>query len=85
MDIKQLDQQVAISGQIRPEDVPHLAAAGYRTIVCNRPDGEEPGQPDWEDIATACRHNGIAARYVPMADRSPTETRRTPDGGPTET
>ncbi|GKY89062.1 TIGR01244 family sulfur transferase [Sinisalibacter aestuarii] len=72
-DWKELDQQVTVSGQIRPEDVPHIAAAGYRVIVCNRPDGEEAGQPDWDEIATACRHNGVTPKYVPLADRSPTD------------
>lgn len=70
---KELDQQVTVAPQIRPEDVAHIAAAGFRTIVCNRPDGEEAGQPDWDEIAQACRHNGIEPRYVPLADRSPTD------------
>jgi sulfide:quinone oxidoreductase len=70
---KELDQQVTVSPQIRPEDVPHIAAAGYKVIVCNRPDGEDAGQADWNEIAEACRHNGIAAKYVPLADRNPTD------------
>ncbi len=70
---KELSQQVTVSEQIRPEDVAHIAAAGFRTIVCNRPDGEEPGQPDWAEISEACRHNGVQARYVPMTDREPTD------------
>ena len=72
-DWKELDQQVTVSSQIRPEDVPHIAAAGFRTVVCNRPDGEEAGQPDWDDIVEACAHNGLEARYVPQADRTPTD------------
>ncbi|RME16701.1 MAG: TIGR01244 family phosphatase [Alphaproteobacteria bacterium] len=70
---KELDQQVTASPQIRPEDVPHIAAAGFRAIVCNRPDGEQPDQPDWATIAAACRHNGLRAEYLPMTDRTPTE------------
>jgi uncharacterized protein (TIGR01244 family) len=72
-DWKELDQQVTVAPQIRPEDVPHIAAAGFRVIMCNRPDGEEAGQPDWDDILEACKHNGITAKYVPQADRSPTD------------
>ncbi|GGD33436.1 TIGR01244 family sulfur transferase [Sinisalibacter lacisalsi] len=72
-DWKELDQQVTVAGQIRPEDVAHLAAAGFRVVICNRPDGEEAGQPDWNEINEACKHNGIEARYLPQADRSPTD------------
>lgn len=70
---KELSQQVTVSGQIRPEDVSHIAAAGFRTIVCNRPDGEEPGQTDFNEIAEACAHNGVAVKYIPLGDRSPTD------------
>ena len=72
-DWKELDQQVTVAGQIRPEDVAHIAAAGFRVVVCNRPDGEDAGQTDWDEIAEACKHNGIEARYLPQADRNPTE------------
>jgi len=72
-DWKELDQQVTVSGQIRPEDVGHIAAAGFRLVICNRPDGEEPGQTDWAEVEQACRHNGLAARYLPQSDRSPTD------------
>jgi len=69
---KELDQKVTVSPQIRAEDVAHLASAGFKAIVCNRPDGEEAGQPDWDEIAMACRHNGITPYYIPMGDRNPT-------------
>ena len=40
MDIRALTEFYAVSPQITPEDVPAIAAAGYRTIICNRPDDE---------------------------------------------
>ena len=70
---KELDQQVTVASQIRPDDVPQIAATGFKVVMCNRPDGEEAGQPDWDEIVEACEHNGIEARYVPQADRSPTD------------
>lgn len=72
-DWKELDQQLTVSGQIRAQDVAHIAAAGFKAIICNRPDGEEAGQTDWTEIAEACRHNGVVARYIPLGDRSPTD------------
>lgn len=67
-----LDARVTVAPQIRVADVAKIAAAGFKAVVCNRPDGEDPGQPDWEQVAAACRENGLIARYMPQADRTPT-------------
>ncbi|TNC73876.1 TIGR01244 family sulfur transferase [Rubellimicrobium roseum] len=42
MDIRRITPDYAVSPQIAPEDVPELVAAGFRTVVCNRPDSEIP-------------------------------------------
>ena len=42
MDKRQLDSQFYVSDQITAEDVASLAAGGFKTIICNRPDGEAP-------------------------------------------
>ena len=42
MDIRPLSDAYAVSPQIAPEDVPAIAAAGYTTVICNRPDEENP-------------------------------------------
>ncbi|MBK5926522.1 TIGR01244 family sulfur transferase [Rhodobaculum claviforme] len=42
MDIRPLSDSYAVSPQIAPEDVPAIAAAGYTTVICNRPDAENP-------------------------------------------
>jgi uncharacterized protein (TIGR01244 family) len=59
----------AVAGQIRPEDVGDIAAGGYTTIVCNRPDLEEYGQPLAEDIRKECAARGLAFHFIPI-DRS---------------
>lgn len=66
MEIKKLDDRFAIAAQIRPEEVEVLAAKGYRLIVCNRPDGEDPGQPAFSEIAAAAKKNGITAVHIPV-------------------
>ncbi len=71
-DWKALDDQVTVAPQIRLADVADIAAAGYRVVMCNRPDAEDPGQPDWETIAAACRAQGLATHYVPQAGRDTT-------------
>ena len=42
MDIRTITPDYAVSPQIAPEDLPEIAAAGYRTVICNRPDAEIP-------------------------------------------
>jgi uncharacterized protein (TIGR01244 family) len=43
MDIRPLTPTYAVSPQIEPQDLPAIKAAGYTTIIDNRPDGEIPG------------------------------------------
>ena len=65
MDIRPLEDRLHVSPQILPEEVQTAAAQGYRAIISNRPDAEEPGQPMTEDIRAAAEAAGIArARLV---------------------
>lgn len=66
MEIKRIDDRFSAAGQIRPEQVEALAAEGYRLVVCNRLDGEEPGQPAFAEIADAAAKAGISAVHIPM-------------------
>ena len=45
MDIKPLNPGISVSPQIAPGDMAEIAAQGFKAIICNRPDGEEAGQP----------------------------------------
>lgn len=66
MEIKILNDEISVTGQISPDDVAALKAEGFESIICNRPDGEGPGQPDFADIAKVAEKVGMDARYVPM-------------------
>lgn len=66
MEVRPLTERFAVSEQITPDDVAEIAAAGYTTIVCNRPDHEEPGQPLADDIARACETHGLTFGYLPF-------------------
>ena len=61
-----LSDTCAVSSQIRPADVSDIAADGFTTIVCNRPDNEEFGQPTASDIAAECETQGIAFHFIPI-------------------
>jgi uncharacterized protein (TIGR01244 family) len=64
---RQLDEKTLVNGQIAPEDVPALRDIGVTLIVNNRPDGEDDGQPESEDIEAAAKAAGIDYRHVPIA------------------
>lgn len=52
MDIRVLTDAYSVSPQIDPADLPAIRAAGYDTVLCNRPDAEVPP----EIGAAAMRH-----------------------------
>jgi uncharacterized protein (TIGR01244 family) len=69
--MRRLDDGMFVDGQIRPDEVPELAAQGIRLIVNNRPDGEEPGQPAGAEIEAAAAAAGIGYRFIPIAQLTP--------------
>jgi uncharacterized protein (TIGR01244 family) len=66
MRIVELNGHVAVSEQITPEHVPVIAAAGYRVLLNNRPDGEVPGQPTSESFRAAAEAAGMSYHYLPV-------------------
>ena len=64
--IRQLDDNILVSGQIAPEQVRELPSQGVTMIVNNRPDGEDPGQPLSADIEAAAKEVGIDYRFLPI-------------------
>ena len=64
---RQLDENTLVSGQIRPEDVRALKELGVTLIVNNRPDYEDSGQPEGDEIEAAAKAAGIDYRHVPIA------------------
>ena len=66
MDIKKITDDISVTAQIAASDMPALAAAGFRSIICNRPDGEQTGQTPYAEIAAAAMAQGLAVRHVPV-------------------
>jgi len=67
MAIKKIDDQFAQSPQIQPDDVRLMAEAGYKGIICARPDNEDPGQPSFAQIAGVAERFGLKAFHIPVA------------------
>ncbi len=62
MDIRPLSPTYAVSPQIQPEDCTAIAAAGFTTIICNRPDTEIP--PDCHAAAVEAAALGAGLQFV---------------------
>jgi uncharacterized protein (TIGR01244 family) len=65
-DLRSVTATFSVAPQISPGDVAAVAAAGFRTIINNRPDGEAPGQPLGAEIAAAAAAAGLAYHTVPI-------------------
>ncbi|WP_068109298.1 bifunctional protein tyrosine phosphatase family protein/NAD(P)/FAD-dependent oxidoreductase [Tropicimonas marinistellae] len=66
MEFKKLTDGLSVAGQITISDVQKIKDAGFRAIVCNRPDGEGNDQPTFEEIEQAAVEMGLEARYQPV-------------------
>ena len=55
--ITRLDEKLSVTGQISIDDIEEIAAAGYKSIICNRPDyeggGDQPSSQELEAMANA--------------------------------
>lgn len=59
MDIRPLTEAYAVSPQIDPADLPAIKAAGYTTIIDNRPDAEIPPSHHAEEMRAAAEALGL--------------------------
>lgn len=66
MKINALTAQLAVSPQMAVQDIPAIAAAGYKSIICNRPDGEGADQPGFAEIEQAALAAGLTVRHQPV-------------------
>lgn len=67
MDIRVITPEFSAAPQIDVADVPAIAEAGYKTLICNRPDGEAADQCACGDVAQAAKAAGLAFHVVPFA------------------
>jgi len=61
-----LEPRLAVAAQLVPDDVATLASAGFRSLICNRPDGEVPGQAPADGIEAVAASLGLAFRNIPV-------------------
>ncbi len=67
MDIHTVDADFAVVAQMQPDELAALRAQGFTALICNRPDGEEPGQPPLDAMRNAAQEAGLAFHHIPVA------------------
>ena len=66
MTFKRLSASFSASPQLSAADVASAAEAGFRTIIDNRPDAEEAGQPSAADMEAIAQRHGLAFAHIPV-------------------
>ena len=67
MPIHKLTDSLYIAPQLTEADVQEAVRLGIQTVICNRPDGEEEGQPSFETVKEWLHQYGIEhVVYMPM-------------------
>ncbi len=66
MEIKRLSETVSVTGQIAVDDLPAIARMCFKSVICNRPDGEGAGQPAFGEIEAGAKATGLSSAYQPV-------------------
>lgn len=64
--LAELAPGLAAAGALDRDAIEALAAQGVRTIVNNRPDGEDPGQLGAAEARALAEAHGIAYHHIPV-------------------
>ena len=73
MNLHPLSTTMSVSAQLIPDDIADIAAAGFRAVICNRPDGEGADQPNYAEIERLCTEHDIEAAYLPVVSGKVTD------------
>jgi uncharacterized protein (TIGR01244 family) len=68
--LAELSPGLSAAGALDTADLEALAASGVRTIVNNRPDGEDSGQLPAADARRLAEAHGIAYHHIPVTAAS---------------
>ncbi len=66
MDIREINDEYSVTGQIAAEDLDTIKSLGFKSLVCHRPDQEQPGQPDFAEIEARAKALGLEITHIPV-------------------
>ena len=64
--INKLSDDISSCAQIFPEQIDFIKSSGFKSVICNRPDMEKPGQPFSDDICKHAEAAGLEYIFIPM-------------------
>lgn len=67
MNIRPINSEYAVTAQIAVDDIDEIRDMGFKSIVCHRPDDEDPGQPGFAEIAARAAELGLETRHIPVS------------------
>ena len=65
MEYRQITDDYSVAGQLTAADVQAAKAAGFKAMICNRPDSEDGAVPHAE-VEAAAKAAGLEFRYIPV-------------------
>jgi uncharacterized protein (TIGR01244 family) len=66
--LQRLDADVSVAPQLGPEAMAEAKAAGFKSVINNRPDFEGgPSQPTNASVGTAAHAAGLEYAFLPVA------------------
>ena len=69
-----LTPRLSVSPQINPEDMSAIARAGFTTVICNRPDAENPPELQAARMREAAEAAGLAFEVLELTHQTMTPT-----------
>lgn len=72
MQPRALTPRYSVSPQISVEDIPAVLAAGFKTVICNRPDSEVPPSHQASAIRQAAEAAGLRFKELPLTHQTMT-------------
>lgn len=72
MDARQITPSYSVSPQIEVEDLPGIVEAGFKRIICNRPDEEIPPPLHANVIGAAAQELGLEFEILPLTHQTMT-------------
>lgn len=70
-EFRQVTPDFSVAHQIDAADVARIAELGFKTIINNRPDREDPGQPSAAEIRAQAEAAGLRFHSLPYSGQTP--------------
>lgn len=66
VEFNKISDNFYVCGQLSPNEIDAVVKAGFKSVICNRPDQEMPSQPASGDIFELANGEGLETAYLPM-------------------